>query len=334
MLLFSEDPSGVVQLDLTETKFHTGLYTENCFALAEGWYDDNVFHVLALGFPPAETSDTTRAYFGNINFFGGPGDTSAKNSKVLAEMEVNNPDAMFVFLSDVWLDHVSVVDRLRKLFSGYDSMPPTVFVLCGNFLSCVGEPNYPKKLREHFRMLGELISEYPRVAAESTFMLVPGPADPGSPNIFPRPPLPRHVTQDLVKLVPRCQLLTNPARVQFCTQEIVIFREDIVTKMCRNSIYFPETGDIPGHFAKTITCQAHLAPLPLHTCPVYWDHDRALSLYPLPDLVVTADKFEPFTAENIGCQVINPGTFAKHDYSFKTYIPSTKSVEDSQVPSD
>ena len=144
MLLFSEDPSGVVQLDLTETKFHTGLYTENCFALAEGWYDDNVFHVLALGFPPAETSDTTRAYFGNINFFGGPGDTSAKNSKVLAEMEVNNPDAMFVFLSDVWLDHVSVVDRLRKLFSGYDSMPPTVFVLCGNFLSCVGEPNYPK----------------------------------------------------------------------------------------------------------------------------------------------------------------------------------------------
>ena len=72
MLLFSEDPSGVVQLDLTETKFHTGLYTENCFALAEGWYDDNVFHVLALGFPPAETSDTTRAYFGNINFFGGP----------------------------------------------------------------------------------------------------------------------------------------------------------------------------------------------------------------------------------------------------------------------
>ena len=131
-----------------------------------------------------------------------------------------------------------------------------------------------------------------------------------------------------------CKFLSNPARVQFCTQEIVIFREDIVTKMCRNSIYYPETGDVSTHFAKTITCQAHLTPLPLHMCPVYWDFDRSLSLYPLPDLVITADKFEPFTAENSGCKVVNPGTFAKHNFTFKTYIPFTKSVEDSQVPTD
>ena len=30
-----EDPSGVVKVNLSETKFHTGLYTENCFVLAE-----------------------------------------------------------------------------------------------------------------------------------------------------------------------------------------------------------------------------------------------------------------------------------------------------------
>ena len=107
-----------------------------------------------------------------------------------------------------------------------------------------------------------------------------------------------------------------------------------MTKMCRNSIYYPETGDVSAHFAKTITCQAHLTPLPLHMCPVYWDYDRSLSLYPLPDLVITADKFEPFTAESSGCKVVNPGTFAKHDFTFKTYIPGTKSVEDSQVPTD
>jgi hypothetical protein len=34
---------------------------------------------------------------------------------------------------------------------------------------------------------------------------------------------------------------------------------------------------------------------------------RALSLYPLPDLIVAADKFEPFTAESHDCKVINPG---------------------------
>ena len=118
-------------------------------------------------------------------------------------METNNPDSMFVFLSDVWLDNVGVFDRLRTLFSGYNSMPPTVFVLCGNFLSCVGEQNYSRKLREHLRLLGELISEYKEVATQSTFMFVPRPGDPGSPNIFPRPPLPSYLTQDLVKLVPK-----------------------------------------------------------------------------------------------------------------------------------
>ena len=54
-------------------------------------------------------------------------------------------------------------------------------------------------------------------------------------------------------------------------------REDIVTKMCRNAIYFPESGDIPTHFAQTIACQGHLAPLPLNTAPVYWDFDRFIS---------------------------------------------------------
>ena len=200
-MIFSEDPSGVVKLDLSETKFHTGLYTENCFVLAEGWYEDNVFHILALGFPPAESSNTSRAYFGNVNFFGGPSETSQKNNQVLAEMEANNPDAMFVFLSDVWLDQVDVTDHLRKLFGGYNSMPPTVFVLCGNFLSQVGEPNYARKLREHLKMLGEMISEYDQIASHSNFLFVPGPADPGSPNIFPRPPIPSHLTQDLTKTV-------------------------------------------------------------------------------------------------------------------------------------
>ena len=46
---YLEDPSGVVKIDLSETKFHTGLYTENSFVLADGWFDDEIFHVLALG---------------------------------------------------------------------------------------------------------------------------------------------------------------------------------------------------------------------------------------------------------------------------------------------
>lgn len=32
-----EDPTGVVTLDMSEAKFHKGLFTETCFVLVEGW---------------------------------------------------------------------------------------------------------------------------------------------------------------------------------------------------------------------------------------------------------------------------------------------------------
>jgi DNA polymerase epsilon subunit 2 len=58
-------------------------------------------------------------------------------------------------------------------------------------------------------------------------------------------------------------------------------------------------------------------------------------LYPLPDLVVVGDKLDHFTTEAInGCVLVNPGSFGKNDFSFKTYVPKSKLVEDSQVPAD
>jgi len=47
--------------------------------------------------------------FGNINFFGGPSATSVKASAKLQQLESANDDAMFVFLSDVWLDDIKVL---------------------------------------------------------------------------------------------------------------------------------------------------------------------------------------------------------------------------------
>lgn len=50
----------------------------------------------------------SRSCFGNINFFGGPSLTSVKASTKLHQLESSNDDAMFVFLSDVWLDDIKV----------------------------------------------------------------------------------------------------------------------------------------------------------------------------------------------------------------------------------
>ena len=61
-----------------------------------------------------------------------------------------------------------------------------------------------------------------------------------------------------------------------------------------------------SQFAKSLVSQAHLCPLPLHVCPVYWAYDCGLRLYPLPDLVVCADKFDPFTRRSADCSIMNP----------------------------
>ena len=75
-------------------------------------------------------------------------------------------------------------------------------------------------LEERFRALGEMIAEYPEVAESSRFVFVPGPADPGSANIFPRPPLPDCVVggEEFRRRVPHAAFVSNPCRLQYCSQ--------------------------------------------------------------------------------------------------------------------
>ncbi|KAM9294304.1 DNA polymerase epsilon subunit 2 [Gastrophryne carolinensis] len=331
---FLEDPTGAVQLDLSKaiSFFHSGLYTECCFVLAEGWYEDKVFHINAFGFPPTEPSNTTRAYYGNINFFGGPSSTSVKASVKLKQLEEENEDAMLIFVSDVWLDQVDVIEKLHVMFSGYSTAPPTCFIFCGNFSSAPYGKNQVKSLKDLLKILGDVICEYPNIHKSSRFVFVPGPEDPGPSFILPRPPIADHITEEFRQRVPFSIFTTNPCRIQYCTQEIVVFREDLVNKMCRNCVRFPSGNlDIPNHFVKTILSQGHLTPLPLFVSPVYWAYDYALRLYPLPDLVVIADKYDPFTITNTECLAINPGSFPRSGFSFKVYYPSSKTAEDSKL---
>ncbi|XP_061424594.1 DNA polymerase epsilon subunit 2 isoform X2 [Lethenteron reissneri] len=328
---YLEDPTGTVQLDLKNAQFHSGLYTESCFVLAEGWYEDEVFHVNAVGFPPTEAAKISRTYFGDVNLFGGPSLTSVKASAVLANIEERNTDAMFVFVSDVWLDRTDVLDRLRLMFTGYSGAPPTCFIFCGNFSSAPYGRNHTSVLIDSLKCLADIICEFPSIL-ESRFVFVPGPEDPGPGAILPRSPLANHITAEFRRRVPSAIFATNPCRLQYCTQEVVIFREDLVNKMCRNCVRFPNPGtDIPTHFVKTLVSQGHLSSLPLFVSPVFWGYDYTLSLYPLPDLLVCADKYDPFSITNTECMCINPGSFPRSEFSFKVYYPSSRTVEDSKL---
>ncbi|MCI4382889.1 hypothetical protein PGIGA_G00019850 [Pangasianodon gigas] len=355
---FLEDPTGSVQLNLSKAisfycyinnfiitwnqkllclnllshQFHSGLYTESGFVLAEGWYEDSVFHASAFGFPPIEPSSTTRAYYGNVNFFGGPSTIAVKASAKLKQLEEENEDAMFVIISDLWLDSVEVLEKIQTMFSGYSAMPPTCFIFCGNFSSAPYGKSQIKSLKESLKALADLICEHPSIHNSSRFVFVPGPEDPGPSTILPRPPLAEHITEEFRQRVPFSVFTTNPCRIQYCSQEIVVIREDLVNKMCRNCLRLPSTNlDIPNHFVKTILSQGHLTPLPLYVSPVYWAYDYALRVYPVPDVIIFADKYDPFSISNSDCLCINPGSFPRSGFSFKVYYPSNRIVEDSKL---
>ncbi|CAH8509946.1 unnamed protein product [Dicrocoelium dendriticum] len=102
--------------------------------------------------------------------------------------------------------------------------------------------------------------------------------------------------------------------------------------------------------ARCLASQAHLLPLMGHIAPVYWAFDQALSLQPLPDLVVAVEPqsladLNSTTANPIqtgNCRFINPDQFGRTvlaestglrtEYAFKVYYPLTGVVENSRLP--
>ncbi|XP_016981389.1 DNA polymerase epsilon subunit 2 [Drosophila rhopaloa] len=329
---YVEDPTGCVQLDLTGARFHAGFFCEGCFVLAEGNYNNGVLKVDGLGFPPAEPATSSRAFFGTANTWGGESAKLLKYSPRLQELERTNTETTIVFLSDVRLDLPVVMDKLRQLFVGYDSCPPQAIVLMGPFTASARNHH---ELRHHLDALGALAAGCEQLKKQTDLILVPSSEDPTAPNILPRAPIPECLAAGLLKTWPRTQLATNPCRLQYCTQQIVVCRLDLMAKFCRNTLHFPEdTSQIEQHFARSIVCQGHLVPIHPIAMPVHWDYDPALWLYPLPDLIVMGDSCQSFSSSQHGCTVLNTGSFVKSKFAFKVYIPATRTIEDSEIPDD
>jgi len=162
---------------------------------------------------------------------------------------------------------------------------------------------------------------------------------------------------------------SNPCRLRYCTQDILIIREEIMSKMRRHSVLAPNPSHslsdhsssssscsshlasqsqsvadggeeneeekemvMAHHLATTILSQAHLSPLEINVRPVYWNFDHALHLLPLPDLLIVADRQSQFAVSQSDCIVANPGCFTT-DFRFMVYSPSSRTATPSKVPS-
>ena len=106
--------------------------------------------------------------------------------------------------------------------------------------------------------------------------------------------------------VPNVKFATNPCRIKFFEQEIVIFREDLMSRMLRNLVGVKpdvKNDDLKRYVSQahlfslcailitrkqlvqTILDQSHLMPVTTSIQPTLPDYDHALRLYPLPTAV-------------------------------------------------
>lgn len=148
---------------------------------------------------------------------------------------------------------------LKKLFDNCieNQFIPRLIVLCGNFSSKGVAQGNAREVRRYqgtlqqeinsvycllivfldgFDSLADLIASYPLITRQTYFVLVPGPRDITVNSILPRKPLLSSLTSKLRSKVPKLHIGTNPCRIKFCEQEVVVFREDLMARMLRNLV--------------------------------------------------------------------------------------------------
>lgn len=138
-------------------------------------------------------------------------------------------------------------------------------------------------------------------------MFVPGPLDITVNSTLPRRPLLASLTGKLKTKIPKVHFATNPCRIKFFDQEIVIFREDLMARILRNVVGVKpdvKSEDLKRfvrvnasfydmkilklynfQLVQSILDQSHLSPLTIDIQPVLSDYDHSLRLYPLPTTV-------------------------------------------------
>lgn len=140
------------------------------------------------------------------------------------------------------------------MFEGYAEAAeyrPMAFILCGNFCQrgWEGESGLkrytseliyylvlpPSSPVDGFNALTDLLQSFP-LLQNSHFIFVPGPLDPWSSSTLPRPALPSAFTSRLTARIPKARFVSNPCRIRYFGQEIVIYREDLMGRMVRGLV--------------------------------------------------------------------------------------------------
>lgn len=89
---------------------------------------------------------------------------------------------------------------------------------------------------EGFDSLADLIASYTLITRRTHLVFVPGPQDLTVNSVLPRKHLLSSFTARLRAKIPNIHLASNPCRIKFFGQEIVVYRDDVMSRMLRHLV--------------------------------------------------------------------------------------------------
>lgn len=331
---------------------------------------------ISLGVDELRKNDKSKGGgFGWVDFLGAGSEKSlgtrmrAVEKQMWEVAETESKRSRIVCIGELTLDNEQSLKAFRHVLSSYAAAPaddiPMAFILAGNFITNAtmagGRAGGSIEYKECFDLLASILSDYATLLQAANFIFVPGDNDPwvsafssGAATVLPRQPIPDIFTSRVKRAfttangdtdrVPSTELdgkaiwASNPARISLFgpVNEMVIFRDDISSRLRRNSIIFEsereqqdeeETAEATGDkdqpprsdlanealissrkLVKTILDQGHLCPFPMSKRPALWDWAGSLHLYPLPTALMLIDPEAPaFAITYEGCHIMNPG---------------------------
>uniref|UniRef100_A0AC35FS39 DNA polymerase II subunit 2 n=1 Tax=Panagrolaimus sp. PS1159 TaxID=55785 RepID=A0AC35FS39_9BILA len=296
-----EDPTGYVKLSFNDVIFDDGLFFEGGIYEFSGVYKNHTLIVDKIKLP------------------------QLKSEPLVAKQR--NPWSTrdsIIILSDVWLDDSNVLLKIDTILDGMTDV--YAVILCGEFLSPNVQDSIQQALSNGFRHLNNIIQRFEDKFNETRFIIVPSFDDFPNMQVSPRPPIPPTAVQELKNFY----FASNPCKLQCRDQTIVIYRDNIIQKACRNAVKVSsDVTNIHTRFCETILSQKHYSPLPLYVSPVIPKMDHIFNLTPTPDLLILADNYTQyhFKEDSRKNVFVNPGSFVKSGFDFALYYPASRNVD-------
>lgn len=319
-----EDPSGIIELDISQLQPAGGIFSAGSIVLVEGSYCDKKLIGSIIGHPPGTSFETFESRYWRL-----PTDpfgwelTKGALGKLDEMLTTVHSESLIVAMSDVWIDVPGVMENFNYALSLYDDAPPNILIISGSFTSTPFSFDKYPEFKKRFSKFCDIIKRHKTIYENTQIVIIPSLSDPSAPHVYPRPPLPASLQTFLD--APNVKFMTNPCRIRFLNQTITIFRDDLLKRLSNASVLPVPDQDAHKSMLTTIIDQRHLCPIDLEHAPIAWPYDHAMRLFPPPDVLVICDSCPAWT-DHYCSRAFNPGQFGNGG-TFVQYFPATKRAE-------